>query len=176
MITGESEILYNDQAITASGSGTALSDVFTFENTYQSTALSATPMLRCVVRCVEVFNNITNLSVNMQHLDAGGSWANINLLRGEIVLADLNTLVTSGDPVFDGAIDTPIGDTKAHNVTISVRLITTYVTSSGAPTTGKLWANFAVAGGMGTQIDRSDAHGDAHVSSVQIPTGSGIQR
>ena len=175
MITSVNEVLYDDQAITASGSGNAESSVYTFANHGQSMALSSTPLMYACVMAREAFNNITNLTVVLQALIEGGSWATINTLRSTIATADLNNLVTRGTAVFEGAIQAPAGDTSAANLTIGIRFLTTYVTSSGAPTTGKLWATFAVAGGIGTQVDASDAMGDTNVAAL-LNSDAGITR
>jgi len=175
MITSVNEVLYDDQAITATGSGNAISSVYTFTNLHQSMALSATPLCYCTVMVREAFNNITNLSVVLQNLIEGGSWATINNLRETIALADLNGLVTRGDALFEGQIIAPVGDTGGANLTVGIRLLTTYVTSSGAPTTGKLWASFATAGGLGTSVNWSDAQGDTNVAAL-LNSDSGITR
>ncbi len=175
MITSVNEILYDDQAITATGSGDAISSVYTFTNLHQSMALSATPLCYCTLMVREAFNNITNLSVVLQNLIEGGSWATINNLRLTIALADLNGLVTTGDALFEGQIIAPVGDTGGANLTIGIRLLTTYVTSSGAPTTGKLWASFATGGGLGTSVDWSDAQGDTNVAAL-LNSDTGITR
>ena len=175
MITSVNEILYDDQAITATGSGTAISSVYTFTNLHQAMALSSTPLCYCTVMVREAFNNITNLTVVLQNLIEGGSWATINTLRSEIGLSDLNGLVTKGTPLFEGQINAPAGDTAAANLTVGIRLLTTYTTSSGAPTTGKLWASFANAGGHGTVRDQEGTQGDTNVAAL-LNSDTGITR
>ena len=175
MITSVNEVLYDDQAITATGSGTAISSVYTFTNLHQAMAMSSIPLCYCTLMVREAFNNITNLTVVLQNLIEGGSWATINNLATTVSLSDLNGAVTSGDALFDGQIVAPIGDTAAANLTVGVRLLTTYTTSSGAPTTGKLWASFAVGGGVGTARDLTGAQGDTNVAAL-LNSDTGITR
>ena len=175
MITSVNEVLYDDQAITATGSGDAISSVYTFTNLHQGMALSDMPLNYCVIMCTADFNNITNISVVLQNLIEGGSWATINNLVTTVALADLNAARAAGDALFEGQIQAPVGATAAANLTVGIRFLTTYATSSGAPTTGKLWASFATAGGLGTSVNWTDAQGDTNVAAL-LNSDSGITR
>ena len=174
MITSVNEVLYDNQAITATGSGDAISSVYTFTNVHQAHALSQPGCnVWAHVRVVENFNNITNLSIVLQNLIEGGSWATITNLN---LLIPLSGLTTAGTAIVDQPLPNPIGDTAAANLTIGVRFLVTYTTSSGAPTTGKLYGTFATEAGEGTTPDFEDQMGDTNVAALQIPTGSGISR
>ena len=175
MITSVNEVLYDNQAITATGSGEAISSVYTFTNLHQGMALSDMPLNYCVIMCTADFNNITNISVVLQNLIEGGSWATINNLVTTVALADLNAARAAGDALFEGQIQAPVGDTGGANLTVGIRFLTTYATSSGAPTVGKLFGTFSCEGGVGTSRDLTGVQGDTNVAAL-LNSDTGITR